>query len=133
MADEVSPPATIEPDWNYIQERYLQGDELAIIAEDTGATVNAIRCRAHRNRWKQQQLKLLERNKLEIEHEIKGNLIVSVLRESRAYQREDIPADPESRDVLSRCRERLINAATRLFGWDADPLAKTKQVKAIDV
>jgi len=127
-------PIAAEPDWNAIQERYLQGEELAVIAEDTGATVNAIRCRAYRNRWKQQQLRLLEKDKAAVEQEIRGNLLVSILRETRVFQREDIALDPITRDMLSKCRERLITSASRLLGWEErDALSGVKRANCIDV
>lgn len=123
----------IEPDWNAVQERYLEGEELASIAQDHGTTAKAIAMRAWRYKWKDQQFRRLERDKKQIESEVRGCLTVSCLREARVFQREDPPADLQERDLWGKARLRLLDTASKLFGWDADPLAQTKQAKVLDV
>lgn len=133
MSEETSAISPVEPDWNVIQERYLDGEPLAFIAADFGLTPGNIATRAWRYRWKSQQFKLVEQNKAEIEREVRGSLVVSVLKEARLFQAEDWPSDWGLRDTASKCRTRLIENAAKLFNWNSDPLAGMKQAKALDV
>jgi hypothetical protein len=137
MADDHPTPQitlqTTEPDWNAIQERYLQGDALTDIANDYGTTPNAIATRACRLKWKDQQLRLLRKDQTALSEEIKGNLLVSILRESRMFYAQEPSIDAESADLWSKVRERLINSASKLLNWDADPVKDAKQARVLDV
>ena len=130
---ETTAISPIEPDWNVIQERYLDGDDLASIAEDHAITPKAISMRAWRYHWKAQQFKLLEKNKVEVEREVRGCLMVSVLREARMFQRMDPSANPIEADLWGKVRARCHDLASKLFGWERDPLDHARQIKAIDV
>lgn len=123
----------VEPDWNSVQARYLEGDDLSAIAVDNNTTVAAISTRAWRYHWKELQFKLLEKNAREVEREVRGCITVSVLKEARAFQRDDIPPIGPDRDTFNRCRLRLLETAGKLFGWDADPVAAAKPAKCLDV
>lgn len=128
-------PATVnvEPDWNAIRERYLQGDEINAIAADFGVTANAISCQAYRNKWKDAQLRLLSRDKVLLGEEIRGNVLLSVLKESRMLQRMDPSTNPVEADLWSKVRDRLVSTSSRLLGWDADPIANAKPARCLEV
>ncbi len=134
-SESLTVPTPLPPtvDWNEVQRRYLQGDPICEIAEDCGTKAKLISDRAWRYGWKALHHKQLEENKQEVEREVKGSIMVSVLKEARAFSREDTPSDLALRDVASKVRLRLLETASKLFGWDADPVAKAKPVKAIDV
>jgi len=132
---EINPTAlvTVEANWKSIQERYLDGEPIAEIAADNGVTVNAISVRAYRDRWKELQVRELLKDPKAVGEEIRGNLIVACLRESRMFRRLEADASPETLDIMSRVRLRLYDTTAKLLQWDADPLDKAKHVKAIDV
>lgn len=133
MADDITAIAPVEPDWNAIQERYLGGEELGTIAQDFGLTPQQIAKRAWRYRWTKQQFKLLQEQKDQTEAEVRGCLMVSVLREARCYQREDPPSDPKARMDYGKARMLCYETAAKLFGWCDDPVAKAKPAKCLDV
>ena len=133
MEGETTAITTLEPDWNAIQERYLEGEELGSIAADHNTTPKAIAQRAWRYHWKAQQFKLVEARRGEIEKEVRGCIVVSVLKEARAFQREDPSPIAAERDTFSKARERLYNLAARVFGWERDPLDSAKSAKCLDV
>jgi len=122
-----------EPDWNEVQRRYLTGDELTSIAADCGTTPHKISQRAWRYGWKAQQFKLLEQGKKEVELEVRGCITISVLKEARAFQREDPPLDLALRDIHNKTRLRLLETASKLFGWSDDPLANAKPARCIEL
>lgn len=126
-------PIAVETDWNEVQRRYLTGEELGSIAEDCGTTPHKISQRAWRHGWKAQQFKLLEEGRKELEREVRGCITVSVLKEARAFQREDPPSDLLLRDTHNKVRLRLLETATKLFGWSDDPLTSAKRAPCIDV
>lgn len=125
--------AVTEPDWNLIRERYLQGEALADIAVQCGTTFNAISCRAYKEKWKEQHIKLLLADEKALSKEVRGNLLVSILRESLMFQRLDPSPIPDVLDTMSRCRDRLISSAGKLLGWDVDPVASAKPSRCLDV
>ena len=125
----------IEPDWNAIQARYLDGDSSAELAEEYGTTANAIRLRASKGKWKDKQLRQLGENEVELGREVRGCLLISVLREARMFRMTDPALVPEVLDTMSKVRSRLIGDAARLLGWDRenDPLASMKSAACLDV
>jgi len=132
---EANPAALtqIQPDWNSIRERYLDGEPLAAIAADNGVLPNTISVRAYSERWKELQVRELLKDPKAVGEEIRGNLIVACLRESRMFRRLEADASPETLDIMSRVRLRLYDTTAKLLQWDADPMDKAKHVKAIDV
>lgn len=130
---ELTLPAPIEPDWKSIRERYLEGEELAQIAADNSTTVNAISIRASREKWKAAQFEQLLRDERLISNEVRNCLLVSILKESRFFQKQDPSSNPIEADAWSKVRSRLVDTAAKLLHWDADPLDRAKPARAIDV
>lgn len=122
-----------EPDWNEVQRRYLVGESPSEIAADLGISAKDISQRAWRQHWKEQQFKLLGHSRKEIEAEVRGCITVSVLREARLFQREETPVCLELRDIANRTRLRLLETASKLFGWSDDPLASAKPARCIEL
>lgn len=137
MDEQTSPDqvaiAIPSPDWKTIQQRYFGDEGLDDIAKDYGITANSIAARAYREGWRDQQLLIEVQDQVSVSNEIRANILVSVLKESRMFMRMAPSRSAGEADTWSKVRERLVSTAARLLGWDADPLAKTKQVKAIDV
>ncbi len=131
--ESLSPIIPQAPDWKAIKERYLQGEDLAPIAEQYGVTVGAISSRAYTHKWKELQIRELLKDEKSTSAEIRGSLIASCLWESRMFRHMDPSASPEKLDLYSRVRLRLVETCGKLLGWDADPLKSAKHVKAIDV
>lgn len=128
-----TPPAVIEPDWNAIRDRYLQGDEIAGIAADFGVSANAISCRAYQNKWKDAQARLLLKDEALLSKEIRANILVSVLKESKMFQRLEPASNPVELDLWSKVRDRLVTTAGKLLGWSVEPGSNAKPAKCIDV
>lgn len=134
IQEALSPPATIEPDWNAIQARYFEGEELATIAADYGITDNAISCRAHREKWREQQLRLLvQADEPAVSREVRSNLIVHVLKESRMFQRLDPVQSASEARAWAQARALCIDAASKLLRWEEDPVQRAKLAKCLDL
>jgi hypothetical protein len=133
MPSETTALELAEPDWKAIQERYLEGDSSTELAEEYGTTANAIRLRASKGKWKDKQLKQLQENEVELGKEVRGCLLVSVLREARMFRMTDPTPNAVELDLMSRVRERLVNTASKLLGWERDPLERVKSARCIDI
>jgi len=126
LTDAIAP---VEPDWNAIRERYLQGDSLADIALAHGTTDNAISVRAYQQKWKAQRASDILKDEKGLGAEIRGNLAVSCLEESRMF-RDLLPSiSPDMLDLYSRARMRLYDTTAKLLRWDADPVDSMKHAK----
>lgn len=123
----------VEPDWNAIQERYLTGEGLATIAADYGTTVNAISIRAHREKWKAQQFKVLLADEQAVSREVRANLVVSCLRESRFFHELAPSRNPIEQDLWSKIRDRLVSTAGKLLHWEQASTSGSKHAITIDV
>ena len=125
--------AVVEPDWNAIEERYLDGESSIELAEAFGTTPNAIRLRASKGKWKDKQLRRLQDNERELSKEVKGCLMVSVLREARMFRLQDPVTNPIEADLWSKVRARLVDTASKLLGWERDALDSAKRVHTLDI
>lgn len=124
MANIAQPLTVNDPgvDWNAIRQRYLQGMPLPAISAEFSMPPHSIRARADREGWRFAKEQALIIARQEISEEIKGRLLGSVLNDSRRACWEEChhPPHSEEYDKYSRGRERLINSAARLCGWDTE-------------
>ncbi len=49
------------------------------------------------------------------------------------FRFDDPAQEPDEADAWSRVRLRLLETCSKLFHWDADPVAASKPAKCIDV
>lgn len=132
-ADNTTALSAPEPDWNAIQERYLEGESSGDLAAEFGTTANAIRLRASKHKWKEKQLRRLQENEIELGKEVRGCLLVSVVREARHFRLIDLPSNPIELDLLSKVRARLVDTAGKLLGWERDPVMDAKPARCLEV
>ena len=125
--------APLPPDWNLVRERYLNGDELADIAQSCGTTESAIWNRAFHEGWRDAELIAQVQDPIALSKELRDCVLVSVLKEARQVASERPRRNPGERITMAKARESLVAVAARLLGWSDDPAANAKQARCIDV
>ena len=124
-------------DWNLVRERYLQGNAIPTVAKEFGIPPHSVRCRASREGWHVARNQALIAARQQLSDECHSRLIATVMKDIAGWDNVEYPArDSDKYEMLTRGRERLVNTAARLFGWDkpqTDDPASLSGAPVIDI
>lgn len=133
VSDQQITLVSVDPDWSAIQSRYLAGDTLADIGTEFNVLPGTIAVRAHREKWKAQQIKALLADPKALSEDVRGNLLLSIWKDSRFFAALDPTHNAEEMELWARVRDRLLVASSKLLRWDDDPVTSAKRAKCIDL